>query len=134
MKFSYSIHPDRKLNVLRFSGAITIADITRSTEQLWADPLYDRTYNGIVNLQGVTTPRAGLEDIKALLAFYRHDKTSVGWWTAIFSEPKPTALALIFKAALTGPFRLEIVSTWEAACRFLEMDVPASFADAPAPR
>lgn len=130
MKFSYEIYPQLRLNILRFSGAITVGDIVRGINQLWADSRYDPTFNGIVNLEGTTTPRAGLDDVKSLLAFLRdHEKISTSRWAAIFTEPKPTALAMILKAALPGPINLEIVSTWEAACHVLQVNLPEELAE-----
>ncbi len=123
MKFSYHIMPEKRLAIVRFSGSVSIADVTRNIELFWADSHYNAEYNGIVDLQGVTT-RAKVEDLKVLLDFLERRRSSVGWWVAILTEPKPTALALIFKAAFAGSFKLEIVSSWSAACKFLQIDVP----------
>ena len=127
MKFSYRILPEQKLNIVRFSGSISVADITDNVQHLWADARYNPAYNGIVDLQGVTT-RAKVEDLKALLDFLESRKSSFGWWAAILTEPKPTALALIFKATFAGSFKLEIVSSWDAACKFLQIELPESVA------
>ena len=123
-KHSISILPERRLILLRFRGYVTLADIQRGVEQLWADPAYDRFYNGIVNLEGVTT-RAGLDELQALIRFLQKRSLSVGQWVVVFTEPKTTALGMMFKAAWSGSFNIEIVSTWEAACRFLRVDLPA---------
>ena len=125
MKFSYRILPEQKLNIVRFSGSVSIADVTHNVQQLWADARYNPHYNGIVDLEGVTT-RAKVEDLKVLLDFLENRKDSFGWWAAILTEPKPTALALIFKATFVGTFKLEIVSSWDAACKFLQIELPAS--------
>lgn len=122
-KSSHVILPDLHLTVMRFTGSVSLGDVTRGIERLQADPAYDPRYNGIVNLEGVTT-RASINDVRALLTFLTRPRTSSGHWAVIFTEPKATALALVFKAASPGPFRLEIVSTWEAACRYLGVDLP----------
>ena len=127
MKFSYTILPERRLNILRFKGSVSVLDVTSSIEQFWADERHNPEYNGIVCLEGVTT-RAKIEDLKVLLNFLESQRKSVGWWAAILTEPKATALALIFKAAFQGSVNLEIVSDWEAACRFLQVDLPVSVA------
>jgi hypothetical protein len=123
MKFSYTILPERRLNILRFKGSVSVQDVVTVIEQFWADERYNPEYNGIVSLVGVTT-RAKIEDLKVLLNFLESNRNAVGWWAAIMTEPKATALALIFKAAFHGSFNLEIVSDWEAACRFLQVDLP----------
>lgn len=123
-KFSYSLMPAQRLCLVRFSGNISLGDITRGMQQLWADPGYDPLFNGIVNLEGVTT-RAGLDELQSLISFLKNHRSSDGRWVAVFSEPKPTALGMMFKAAWKGAFNIEIVSTWEAACRYLHVDLPA---------
>lgn len=123
MKFSYTILPERRLSILRFKGSVSVQDVMTVIQQFWADERYNPEYNGIVSLEGVTT-RAKIEDLKALLDFLEGHRKSVGWWAAILTEPKATALALIFKAAFHGSFNLEIVADWEAACRFLQVDLP----------
>ena len=123
-KWTYSIRPAQRLCLMRFYGNVTLTDITRGIEQLRADPAYDPFFNGIVNLEGVTT-RAGLDELRALIAFLQKRRSSAGQWVVIFTEPKPTALGMMFKAAWKGPFNIEVVSTWEAACRFLRVDRPA---------
>lgn len=123
-KFAYTILPARRLCLLRYCGVITLDDVTRGVEQLWTDPGYDPFFNGIVNLEGVTT-RAGIGELQRLIAFLQKRNSSAGQWVVIFSEPKITALGLMFKAAWMGPFNIEVVSTWEAACRFLRVDLPA---------
>jgi hypothetical protein len=123
-KFTYLLMPAERVCLLRFNGSISLGDVTRGIERLWADPGYDPLFNGIVNLEGVTT-RAGLDDLQALISFLHKRSSSSGRWVAVFSEPKPTALAMMFKAAWKGAFNIEIVSTWEAACRHLRVNLPA---------
>ncbi|AOS45415.1 hypothetical protein Verru16b_02496 [Lacunisphaera limnophila] len=123
-KFTYRILTAQRLCLLRFSGSVSLSDVTRGVVQLWADPDFDPFFNGIVNLDGVTT-RAGLGELQSLIDFLQKRSASAGQWVVVFSEPKPTALGLMFKAAWLGPFNIEVVSTWEAACRFLDVDLPA---------
>lgn len=127
MKFSYTILPERRLNLLRFKGSVSVQDVISSIELFRADERHNPEYHGIVCLEGVTT-RAKIEDLKVLLNFLESSHKSVGWWAAIMTEPKATALALIFKAAFQGSVNLEIVSDWEAACRFLQVDLPDNVA------
>lgn len=123
-KHTHTILPEQRLILCRFRGQVTLADILRGVEALWADPAFNPEFNGIANLEGVTT-RAGVEDLQALIAFFEKRNASRGRWAVVFSEPKPTALGMIFKAAWPGPFNIEVVSTWEAACRFLHVEIPA---------
>jgi hypothetical protein len=123
-KSSHVIMPEKRLILMRFTGAVSLADITQRTEQLWNDALYDPSYCGIVTLERAKV-RASIEDVRALIAFLQNTRASSSYWAVVFAEPKATALAMVFKAAWRGSFKLEIVSTWEAACRFLHVDLPA---------
>jgi hypothetical protein len=126
-KFSYNFAPAHRLCLVRFSGSVSLSDITAGLEKLWGDPDYDPGFNGIVTLDGVTT-RAGLDELQALITFLHGRRSSDGRWVAVFSEPKPTALGMMFKAAWRGSFNIEIVSTWEAACRLLQVNIPSPVA------
>jgi len=123
MRFSYNILPERRLNLLRFSGSISLADIKRATEQFWADARFHPEYTGVADMSDIV-PRVKIEDLKALLEYLETNHRSVGRWVVILTEPKPTALALIFKAAFRGRFQLEVVSSWSAAAHFLQMELP----------
>lgn len=123
MKFSYTILPDQRLSILRFRGSVSVKDIAEATHAFWSDQRYHPAYNGIACLEGVTT-RARVADLRELLRLLEARNTSIGTWAAICTEPRPTTLAMMFKAAFTGTIRLEIVSSWEAACRFLQVELP----------
>ncbi len=122
-KHAFTILREQRLILCRFRGYVTLADVKEATEALWAAPGYDPSFNGIVNLEGVTT-RAGLDELQALIGFLRNRASSTGHWVVVFTEPKAATLGMLFKVAWPGPFRIEVVSTWEAACRFLKVDLP----------
>lgn len=109
--------------MVRFRGHVSLTDIVSGVRQLWADPLYQTEYDGLVDLADTTT-RATVADLRSLLTFLTHAKVSRGRWVGIFNEPKPTALAMLFKAANPLPLSFEVVSTWEAACAHLRQEIP----------
>lgn len=118
MRFSYRILPEKRLAILRFRGSLSVTDITQSVEAFWQDQAYTPELNGIVRLERVTT-KARVEDLKVLLDFLESRPNTQGSWAAVFTDPKATALALMFKAVFRASFALEIVSSWEAAQDFL---------------
>jgi len=121
VQFRYHIHSSRRLIVVRFRGRVGLSEVVSGVRQLWADPHYRTDFDGVVDLESVTT-RAGLPDLRELVDFLRANNGSRGRWVAVFSEPKPTALGLLFKASNTLPTSFEVVSTWEAACQHLHID------------
>lgn len=124
MRFHYDILPDRRLIVLRFRGPVGLQEILAGVRRLWADPIYQPEFDGVADLDEITTT-ASLPDVRSLLQFLQHTKTSRGRWAVIFNDPKAVTLGLLFKAASTLPLHLEVVSNWTAACAHLRQDIPA---------
>ena len=87
--------------------------------RLWADPLYSKNYDGIVDLSA-TTVGISMEDLRALIGFLQeNDQMSTGRWGAVVSSPLTTACAMIYQRALAPRHEFEVFATWEAACGFL---------------
>jgi hypothetical protein len=128
MTFEYVILPEKRCIAIRYSGVISLADVISSNQELWADPLYDKTYNGISDLSRASTGGT-VDDVGPLLDFFKHPDTSTGRWAVIVTEPKFTAMTLLFKSsAYTKPW-IEMFTSWESGCAFLNVEIPASIFD-----
>ncbi|MGH8047876.1 MAG: hypothetical protein ACREKL_11570, partial [Chthoniobacterales bacterium] len=112
MTFEYVILPEHRCIAIRYTGTITLPDVIASTKELWADPLYDKTYNGITDLSRATAG-GSVEEIAPLVDFYKHPETSTGRWAVIFTEPKFTALGLLFKSSSYAKPWIELFTSWE---------------------
>jgi hypothetical protein len=128
MTFEYVILPEKRCIVIRYSGVLTLNDVTASTQALWADPLYDKMYNGISDISRAT-PGGNTDDVGKLVDFFKHPETSTGRWAVITSEPKFTALSLLFKSSCYAKPWIEMFTSWEAACAFLGVEIPHSVFD-----
>lgn len=104
---------------------MTADDMAKSTELLWADPLYDKSYIGVCDLTRASISMHASE-IPALVSFFNNPQTSSGRWAVIVSEPKSTALGMLFKASAVARPWIEIFTSWESACAFLQADLPPS--------
>lgn len=124
MHFSYEIHPDRRVIVQRFAGQFSLADLLAAVRRLWADPLYSKSYDGIVDLSE-TSMGISMEDLRALIGFLQQrPETSTGRWGAVASSPLTTACAMIYRRAAAPRHQFEVFSSWAAACDFLGHQVP----------
>jgi hypothetical protein len=131
VNFTYDILPERRLIRQRFAGSTSLADVRAALRRLWADPLYSKNYDGIVDLSA-TTVGISMEDLRALIGFLQEsDQMSTGRWGAVVSSPLTTACAMIYQRALAPRHEFEVFATWEAACGFLGVELaplPASVA------
>lgn len=123
MTFEYQIFPEKRCIVQCFTGEVSLEDVMRCCQEMWADARYDRSYDGISDLRQCTT-KAVPADVAALVGFLRNPQTSVGRWATIFSDPKSTALTMLVRRAIRPWMWIEVFSSWEGACRGLGVDVP----------
>jgi hypothetical protein len=124
MTFDYLIQPDLRCIAVRFTGSVTAADVMVAIGKLWADPFYDRAFSGICDLSQAT-PNGTAEDVQKLVGFFQTPKISVGRWAIVTNDPRFTALGLLFKVSTGGKPWVEMFNSWECACSFLKVDLPA---------
>jgi len=129
MVFHYVIIREINCIALRFSGALSPSDVIAATKHLWDDPQYNRTYNIIADLRNCKTG-AEVSDIGSLVRFLI-DKPSLnrGAWAVVMEDPRMTALGMLFKSRSGFLNRFELFSSWESACRFLDVDLEPSIFD-----
>lgn len=120
MKFSYTIDPQQKLVLERFTGRFTVAEIIESVRLLWTDPRFDRSFAGIVDISGME-PTHDLSDLRAVLGFLKEERAriSTGRWAIVATSPLATAGAFLYQKAMAGTHPLEVFSTHEAAVEWL---------------
>lgn len=123
MNCHYEIYPEKRLIFMRYAGQFTLAELTGSARKLWADKLYSKSYNGVIDL---TDSRVwvGREDFQALVGFVAaHKHTSEGRWAAVATSPLATACGMIYKRAITKRHAFEVFSTFGAAGAFVGIDL-----------
>ena len=124
MKFTYEILPERRVILQRYAGSFSLADLLASTQRLWDDPLYSRSYDGIVDLSA-TSVAISMNDLRSLIGFLRtSERTSTGRWGAVANSPLVTACAMIYQRAIAPVHEFEVFSTWDAACDYIGRRLP----------
>lgn len=128
MPFRYKILSEHRVIVAQYTGEMGPKDVIENIQKLRLDPLYEESHNGIVDLRRAVTG-GGPEDVSRLIHFLRSNSANTGRWAAVFSDPKLLALGMIFKTFKAERPRLEVFSTWEAACFHIRIDLPENIFD-----
>ncbi|WP_438483635.1 hypothetical protein [Oleiharenicola lentus] len=122
--YSHTILVEKRTIIQRFSGQVGLGDVIGGINRLWADPAYDRNFNGISDLTACT-PSASVSDVRSLTNFViQKHQLSEGRWVVLVSDPMMTALGILFSRSMTKP-SIQVCSTWEAACAYLQITLPA---------
>lgn len=125
MNYGHVIIPKTRIIYQVFEGTFSLDHLVACTRRLWADPAYSRTYNGITDVSRMT-PGATLENLQGLTAFLKNEpRLSQGRWAVITSTPMATAGAMLYKREMAAHHPFGVFSTWESACAFLQLDLPA---------
>jgi hypothetical protein len=126
MKFSFEILPEPRAIFARYEGKFTLEELFATTRQLWADPRYSPTYDGLVDLTDGAFS-VDMNDLRTLMDFLvRAPTTSSGRWAAVASTPLSIACGLLYRTALRRRHVFQVFSSWDAAYEFLKFD-PALF-------
>lgn len=124
MSFGYEIYPEKRAVVATFRGHFSRQALEAAIGRLWSDPRYRTDYVGIVDISHGSVGIA-IEDFRAVVGWVRsHERTSAARWAALASSPYATACALLYRRAISDRQDFQVFSTWEAACRFIEVDLP----------
>jgi hypothetical protein len=125
MKFSYTIDQGNRIIFQNYSGRFTADQVIASVRALWADPLYDKTFGGIVDITGMEAGK-DLADLHALIRFLADNRhqISTGRWAVITTSPIATAGAFFYQHAMAGKHPFDVFSTWEAASNSLHWFAP----------
>lgn len=132
MEFGFAIYPEHRAIVARYAGSFTLADLLKTTRQLWADPRYSPDFIGLADISD-STVNVDMNDLRALTTFLVRDPaTSRGRWAAVATTPIAIACGLVYRSAMRRRHAFEVFTTRDQACRFLGLD-PALVAPAGPP-
>ncbi len=111
-KIEYRIDSEQRFITERCQGAIGLRDLRAFLEALFADPAYERHYDGLVDLRGALL-ELDYEEIRELLAFQRaHPRTSRGSWAFLAEKPLNFGVMRMFLSLGEGlGMEMEILET-----------------------
>jgi hypothetical protein len=129
VSYSHTINPQRRIIIQRYDGTLSLANVCEGTEKLWADPQYDRSYDGITDLSH-SVAAGSVDDVRALSRLVSNRaNASTGRWAVVTNDPKITAFVLVFSRLTSRP-TLSVFSTWAAATAFMQFETPPPVAQA----
>ncbi len=130
MLHTFSIDPEREMVVVRYIGPTTVQDMKDIAAMIWADPCYNQNFNGIIDYREAVLD-ASSAAIGEIAEFFLHaSEASYGRAAILVKTPLETALNILFARRMQGRNVLQVFTTWEAACGFLEVWVPDPMAQA----
>jgi hypothetical protein len=121
VSYSHTINPTKRIIIQRFDGTLSLTSVYEGTEKLWADPNYDRAFDGITDLSH-SVVSGSVDDVRALSRFVAgRENASTGRWAVVTNDPKITAFVLVFSRLMTRP-SLSVFSTWAAASAYMHVE------------
>ncbi len=122
MNFRYTINPERRIILQRYAGRISLADSFLCIRQILADPAYDKSYSGYIDLTDAV-PEIAYGDVNTLVDFLRHHPaTSEGRCAAVTNSPLITACGMLYQKAMAHHHAFAVFSTPEGARAFLQLE------------
>lgn len=116
MSHEHAIYREQRLVLVRYGAPVDLASLISGTERLWADPLYDRNFDGIVDL---SDPRLKMssEDFRDYLGFLSgREEASLGRWASVATSPMAVAFGLLYQQAAAARHPFGIFASWSGAC------------------
>ncbi len=120
----YRIFPELRLVIGGYKGAITVEDMRELALAIWKDPLYDKTYSGIVDCTQASMDISP-EGIRRIADFFiSQNDTLTGKAAVLVQTPMETAINWIFAKHMGAKNKIGVFSTWKAATDFLKISPP----------
>ncbi len=111
--FEYAILPRKRLILERLSGPISYLDLVSLTEEIWNDELYDKSYNGIIDIRhaSIDMGHSSLKSFAQLIL--ASESANEGQVAVISSKTVETALMYLLADKLANRGTISVFSTWE---------------------
>lgn len=119
MQYTYQIVPEHQLVVEKLTGEITVEELALKTQTVFSDPLYQPTYNGVMDLRKAVSRMSKVElyDFASLIG--ETEMFGQAKWAIIADDPIVVALTQIFQHRIPDQNTLDVFCTVEAAAKFI---------------
>lgn len=121
MNFKYYIDKEQRIVIRRYQGDITLVNLEKSLEIVWADPDYDSSYHGITDFRDskLLFSRDTLYQIIKKVA--ESPMSLRGKIALLVSEPLSAAMATIYGEEMKNMNDVEIFCYTIEATQFLNV-------------
>lgn len=120
MEYTYQIIPKHQLVVEKLTGEVTVEELALKTQTVFSDPLYQPTYNGVMDLRKAVSRMSKVELYGFASLISETDMFGQSKWAIIADDPIVVALSQIFQHRIPDQSIIGIFSTVEAAASFID--------------
>jgi hypothetical protein len=115
----YKILKDHALVYMHISGEISLARFKLAGEEIWNNPDYFREVDVLVNLTE-SRWKTNFSELSGLIKLLTsHPKSATGKMGVVVNSPLLTAIAGIFANRMLVHQKVQVFSTEQAACNYL---------------
>ncbi|MEM8867320.1 MAG: hypothetical protein AAGC73_03545 [Verrucomicrobiota bacterium] len=120
MEYSINIYPEESLIIESVSGVITIEDFVHKTQELFANPLYNPKYCGLVDMRGATSQLSKVELYGFANFLNQSEQFGKARWAALADDPIVVAFGQVLQHRIIDENLIGIFSKLESAAEFIQ--------------
>jgi hypothetical protein len=120
MRLTYKILPEHRLHLETIEGEITVEELTADSEAMFADPLFDASYDSIVDMRNATANMSKVELLGFTNIMEQSGMFGKSKWALISNDPIIVALSETFKNRLNEDKTIHVFNTVQAAAVFIQ--------------
>lgn len=105
------------------TGEITVREIIRKTETVFADPDYSPEFSGVIDMREASSGLTKVELYGFADLINHSDKFGRAPWAIIADDPLVVALSQVFQKRLRDVNTVAVVGSVEAAADFLDKQI-----------
>lgn len=121
MQHTYKILPEHRLHIEQMEGEFTLSNLATTANEMFADPLFDASYDSIVDFRTAQAKMTRVE-ILGFSGLMRETGMFDGQskWAFVASDPLVLELSEIFKNRLNENENMQVFNTIQAAVDFIQ--------------
>lgn len=123
MEYTYQIIPEHQLVIEKLTGEVTVAALSEKTQVVFSDPLYQPTYNGVMDLRNAVSRMTKVELYGFASLISQTEMFGQSKWAIIADDPIVVALSQIFQHRMPDQTTIGVFCTIQAAAEFISKPV-----------
>ncbi|GEM_PF-3054438 len=116
----YKIIPEEALMIKVIEGQMTIQEMIDESEEFFNDPLFDKSYYGVMDLRRAQSKVSKLEFFKYSRYLDATGNLDQAKWAVITNSPILVALSQVFQRVSRSGARIGVYNTVKKASEFIE--------------
>lgn len=120
MQLTYKILPKHKLHIETIEGEITVDQLAVDSERMFADPLFDASFDSVIDMRNATAKMSRVELLGFANIMEKSGMFSTSKWALITKDPILNGLSEVFKNSLDKEKTIHVFTTVAAAVDFIQ--------------